>query len=70
MKMSSKIALGFVGGLTAISLLAVSPKKPTKRLNGYKYLAVKKIIAKKKTVSVRSGSTGRSYSGGGSSYGK
>ena len=70
MKASSKVAIVFVGFFTTVSLLSISPVKTTKKMTGYKYLAVKKIVSKKKTVSVRSGSTGRSYSGGGSSYGK
>ncbi|MCF6242077.1 MAG: hypothetical protein L3J74_12110 [Bacteroidales bacterium] len=67
MKLSTKIALGFVGGFTAISLLSMTPNIPKTHFKNYKKLAVKKIIA---TKNIRSGSTGRSYSGGGSSYGK
>ncbi len=67
MKMSTKIALGFVGSFSAFAFLAASPVKPSIGLIGYKQKAVKKIVAKK---NIRSGSTGRTYSGGGSSYGK
>jgi hypothetical protein len=67
MKISTKIALGFVGSVSVIAFLAATPTKPSIRLIGYKQKAVKKIVAKK---NVRSGSTGRTYSGGGSSYGK
>ena len=67
MKASTKTAWIFVGGLTAFSLISIPPVKPQKKLVGYKYHVVKKIISKK---NIRSGSTGRSYSGGGSSYGK
>jgi len=67
MKRSSKIAIGIVGGLSLFSFMAIPPAVPALGLYGYKHLAVKKIVAKK---NVRSGSTGRTYSGGGSSYGK
>ncbi len=67
MKLSTKIALGFVGGLSTISYFSMTPDKPSTNLKGYKQLAVKKIVA---TKNIRSGSTGRTYSGGGSSYGK
>ncbi len=67
MKLSTKIALGVVGTFGTISILSMTPQRPDLKLKGYKQTAVKKIIAKK---NIRSGSTGRTYSGGGSSYGK
>lgn len=67
MNLSTKIALGFVGTMSTVSFLMIPPVKPSTNLKGYKQLAVKKIVSKK---NIRSGSTGRTYSGGGSSYGK
>lgn len=67
MKISTKMALSFVTSLSVYALYTATPKKPNIGLIGYKHKAIKKIVAQK---NIRSGSTGRTYYGGGSSYGK
>ena len=67
MKGSTKIAIAFVGLFSTFGLLSVPPSKPATTFKGYKQHAIKKIIAKK---NIRKSSVGRTYTGGGSSFGK